>query len=142
MQPGYFWCKLYDRRFLEKTFVDKKLFPERLFYEDSAFNTLTTIVASIMVKVEFTFYHYVQNKNSTVHRMESQLDKIEISYFLAEKAKELVEYRDIIYYKASILVGAALCYGCLPLYNRENLHIEVYLKSIRKLTRTLRKGQY
>ena len=53
-------------------------------YEDSAFNTLTTIQADKIEKVDYCFYNYYQNASSTVRDISAQLDKIEVAKYLLD----------------------------------------------------------
>lgn len=138
-QKGYFCCKLYRADFLEETYSDGVLFPEQVYYEDSAFNTLSTLSAKNICKVEHTFYHYYQNEQSTVRNVRNQLDKIKVAEYLMAKARteQFAEYLDIIYYKAAILCGAALLYGCIPLIESKEDDIRQYIDKIGTLVALL-----
>lgn len=105
---------------------DGLLFPEKIYYEDSYFNTLTTLGAEIIVRTDHICYHYWQNEESTVH-------KIEIAKMLIEKAEnqDWIEYKDIILYKAASLCAAALLYGWIPLYKRKATN--ALISSLRKI---------
>lgn len=118
-QLGYFWCKLYKRDFLQRTFPNGLLFPEGVQYEDSAFNTLATIQTRQIEKVDYCFYNYYQNDGSTVRNISAQLDRIEVAKYLLQSEFASNEYMDIILYKCTILCGAALLYGVVPLYKNE-----------------------
>ena len=143
-QPGYFWCKLYRKEFLNSNAGKPIRFPEKMLYEDSAFHTLATLASKKTVKIDYTFYHYFQNDCSTVHRIEAQLDKVKVADFLIQIAREkfYLEYKDIILYKAAILCGAALLYGCIPLFECKKEKSLMALSQIRKNTRILRGGEY
>lgn len=132
-QPGYFWCKLYKKEFLERIFPEGKLFPEFVRYEDSAFNTLTTVQADKIEKVDYCFYNYYQNVNSTVRDISAQLDKIEVAKYLLDTKFAQNEYRDLILYKCTVLCGAALLYGILPLYGSEKSLCKNCLELINKI---------
>lgn len=133
-QSGYFWCKLYKKDFLDKAFSDSLLFPESVQYEDSAFNTLATIQAGRIEKVDYCFYNYYQNDSSTVRNISTQLDKIEIAKYLLQTRFAKNEYRDLIWYKCTVLCGAALLYGILPLYNSQKEKCEECLEELKKIT--------
>lgn len=132
-QPGYFWCKLYKKEFLERIFPEGKLFPEFVRYEDSAFNTLTTIQADKIQKIDYCFYNYYQNPNSTVRDISAQLDKIEIAKYLMDTKFAKNEYKDLILYKCTVLCGAALLYGILHLYGKQKELCKIYLEKINKM---------
>lgn len=125
-QKGYFGCELYRAGFLKETYSDEVLFPEQVYYEDSTFNTLSTLSVKNICKVEHTFYHYYQNEQSTVRKARNQLDKIKVA-----------EYLDIIYYKAATLCGVALLYGCIPLIESNEDDIRQYIDKIGTLVALL-----
>ena len=139
-QPGYFCCKLYKKEFLERIFPEGKLFPEFVRYEDSAFNTLATIQADKIEKVDYCFYNYYQNANSTVRDISAQLDKIEVAKYMLDTKFAKNEYRDLILYKCTVLCGAALLYGILPLYGSEKKLCKKCLEKISKLMPELYRG--
>jgi glycosyltransferase EpsH len=116
MQSGLFWCKLYKKTFLERIFPDGVLFPEKVRFEDSAFNTLTTIQAGRIEKLDYCFYHYYQNPSSISRDLSGQLEKIDIAKFLMNTAV-FDSYSDLILYKCAVLCGVALVDGILPLFN-------------------------
>lgn len=136
MQPGYFFCKLYRKSMLEAKQIR---FPEGLYYEDSAFNTLTMLASDRVEKIDYTFYNYFQNDASTVHKPENQLDKIKVAQHLLKKKSEFHEcYWEMIDYKAAVLTGAALIYAIVPLYKQLGSKLNLYLKEIRENTARLR----
>lgn len=72
MEKGYFCSKLYRRSFLEMVFPNGQLFPEGVYYEDSYFNTITTLRSETIVRTDHICYHYWQNSGSTVHKIDNQ----------------------------------------------------------------------
>ena len=141
-QSGYFWCKMYKKEFLEKAFPDGLLFPESVQYEDSAFNTLATIQASRIEKIDYCFYNYYQNMNSTVRNTSVQLDKIEIAKYLLNTDFAKNQYKDLILYKSAILCGAVLLYGILPLYKNQSKRCREYLEELAIITSQFLRGGY
>lgn len=136
MQPGYFWCKLYRKSMLD---INRIRFPEGLYYEDSAFNTLTMLATNRIEKVNYIFYHYFQNDTSTVHKTENQLDKIKVAQYLLKIKSGFNEcYGELIDYKAAVLTGAALIYAVIPLHKQLGLGLNSYLEEIRENTAQMR----
>lgn len=138
MQPGYFWCKLYRKSMLD---ANRIRFPEGMYYEDSAFNTLTMLASDRVEKVDYTFYHYFQNDASTVRKPEKQLDKIKVAQYLLKIKSEFHEcYGELIDYKAAVLTGAALIYAAIPLHRQLGSKLNSYLEEIRENTARMRCG--
>lgn len=141
-QAGYFWCKMYKKEFLARVFPNGALFPEKMQYEDSAFNTLATLLAREIVKLDYCFYHYYQNSNSTVRNVAVQLDKIKVAKYLLASPFSNGELKDHILMKCTVLCGAALLYGVLPLYKTQRDLCERSLNEIAEITPLLMRGKY
>lgn len=117
---GYFWSRIYRRRFLEEYGLK---FPEKTFYEDAYFNFLTALYARTLVKAEGRFYHYYQSENSTVRRRNDprQYERIAIPSLIMEACVNRGLYdahRDLVNRKYMSMQMSNITYTCLDQFDR------------------------
>ena len=83
--------KMYRTSFLKKNQIR---FAEGLFYEDNYFGAMATVYCSSYCQIMYAFYHYVENLNSTMHRVNDSrfLDRLVIEKMKLDFYKKIGIY--------------------------------------------------
>ncbi len=120
---GLFVTRLYRREFLIEHDI---LFPEKIVYEDSWFNTMAGFHAKNVVKVDRAFYHYVQLPLSLSHgkNQEHSYDRIEIANLTYDACKErgvLEKYEEIVRWKYTYMMASNILYVCLDGFDKPDI---------------------